>query len=85
MPKRSVSSDRVYKSRLPFAQATIASDFMFVCCAGADLQGQSALGDARRPAVHRQADGSVHEFRHANRQGFRGRSRQPEARHRITA
>lgn len=48
MPKRSVSSDRVYKSRLPFAQATIAGDFMFVCCVGADLQGQYALGDARR-------------------------------------
>jgi enamine deaminase RidA (YjgF/YER057c/UK114 family) len=48
MPKRSVSSDRVYKSRLPFAQATIAGDFMFVCCVGADLQGQYALGDPRR-------------------------------------
>jgi len=48
MPKRSVSSARVYKSRLPFAQATIAGDFMFVCCVGADLQGQYALGDARR-------------------------------------
>ncbi|WP_332696575.1 RidA family protein [Bosea sp. (in: a-proteobacteria)] len=48
MPKRSVSSDRVYKSRLPFAQATIAGDFMFVCCVGADLQGKYATGDARR-------------------------------------
>lgn len=48
MPKRSVSSNRVYKSRLPFAQATIAGDFMFVCCVGADLQGQYALGDPRR-------------------------------------
>ena len=48
MPKRSVSSDRVYKSRLPFAQATIAGDFMFVCCVGADLQGQYALGDPQR-------------------------------------
>lgn len=47
MPKRSVSSDRVYKSRLPFAQATIAGDFMFVCCVGADLQGKYATGDAR--------------------------------------
>jgi 2-iminobutanoate/2-iminopropanoate deaminase len=48
MPKRIVSSDRVYKSRLPFAQATIAGDFMFVCCVGADLQGKYATGDAKR-------------------------------------
>ena len=48
MPKRSVSSARVYKSRLPFAQATIAGDFMFVCCVGVDLQGEYAVGDARR-------------------------------------
>jgi enamine deaminase RidA (YjgF/YER057c/UK114 family) len=47
MPKRSVSSDRVYKSRLPFAHATIAGDFMFVCCVGANLQGKCATGDAR--------------------------------------
>jgi 2-iminobutanoate/2-iminopropanoate deaminase len=30
MPKRAVSSDRVYKSSLPFAQATIAGGFIFV-------------------------------------------------------
>lgn len=41
------------------------------------------LGDARRQAVHRQADGPVHEFRHADRQGLRGRARQSEARHRV--
>jgi 2-iminobutanoate/2-iminopropanoate deaminase len=47
MPKRIVSSDRVYKSRLPFAQATIAGDFMFVCCVGTNLQGKYVIGDAR--------------------------------------
>lgn len=48
MPKRIVSSDRVYRDSLPFAQATIAGDFMFVCCMGMDKKGKFALGDARR-------------------------------------
>ena len=47
MPKRAVSSDRVYKSSLPFAQATIAGGFMFVCCVGCDRNGQLAIGDVR--------------------------------------
>src|SRR5262249_16350221 len=42
MPKRAVSSDRVYKSSLPFAQATIAGGFMFVCCVGCDRNGRFA-------------------------------------------
>ena len=42
MPKRAVSSDRVYKSELPFAQATIAGGFMFVCCVGCDRDGRFA-------------------------------------------
>ena len=42
MPKRAVSSDRVYKSSLPFAQATIAGGFMFVCCVGHDHNGRFA-------------------------------------------
>jgi len=42
MPKRAVSSDRVYKSELPFAQATIAGGFMFVCCVGCDRAGRFA-------------------------------------------
>ena len=42
MPKRAVSSDRVYKSELPFAQATIAGGFMFVCCVGCDRNGRFA-------------------------------------------
>jgi len=47
MPKRAVSSDRVYKSSLPFAQATIAGGFMFVCCVGCDRDGRLAIGDVR--------------------------------------
>ena len=42
MPKRAVSSDRVYQSSLPFAQATIAGGFMFVCCIGCDRAGRFA-------------------------------------------
>jgi 2-iminobutanoate/2-iminopropanoate deaminase len=42
MPKRAVSSDRVYKSSLPYAQATIAGGFMFVCCVGHDHNGRFA-------------------------------------------
>jgi len=40
MPKRAVSCDRVYQSSLPFAQATIAGGFMFVCCIGCDRAGR---------------------------------------------
>jgi enamine deaminase RidA (YjgF/YER057c/UK114 family) len=47
MPKRAVSSDRVYRSSLPFAQATIAGGFMFVCCVGGDRNGRLAPGDVR--------------------------------------
>lgn len=47
MPKRIVSSDRVRKSPLPFAQATIAGGFMFVCCVGTDRDGRFTIGDAR--------------------------------------
>src|SRR5262249_12465875 len=47
MPKRAVSSDRVYRSSLPFAQATIAGGFMFVCCVGCDRAGRFAPGDVR--------------------------------------
>jgi 2-iminobutanoate/2-iminopropanoate deaminase len=47
MPKRAVSSDRVYKSSLPFAQATVAGGFMFVCCVGCDRNGRLAVGDVR--------------------------------------
>jgi enamine deaminase RidA (YjgF/YER057c/UK114 family) len=47
MPKRSVSSDRVFKGSLPFAQATIAGGFMFVCCVGCDRDGGFAAGDVR--------------------------------------
>ena len=47
MPKRAVYSDRVFKGSLPFAQATIANGFMFVCCVGRDRDGNFAIGDAR--------------------------------------
>jgi len=48
MSKRIVSSDKVHKGRLPFAQATIAGDFMFVCCMGRHADGKFTLGDARK-------------------------------------
>ncbi|MFZ6763155.1 MULTISPECIES: RidA family protein [Acetobacterales] len=47
MPKKILASDRVGRSRLPFAQATLAGGFLFVCCMGNDRQGRYALGDAR--------------------------------------
>ncbi len=48
MPKRAVYSDRIFRSKLPFAQATIAGGFMFVCCVGTDRDGRYAIGDARK-------------------------------------
>lgn len=48
MPKRIISSKHVHQGSLPFAQATIAGDFMFVCCMGMDEKGDFAIGDARR-------------------------------------
>lgn len=48
MPKRTVTSPRVHRSELPFAPATIAGGFMFVCCVGVDRQGRYATGDVRR-------------------------------------
>jgi 2-iminobutanoate/2-iminopropanoate deaminase len=47
MPKRAVMSDRAYRSSLPFAQATVAGGFMFVCCIGCDRQGRFVIGDVR--------------------------------------
>ena len=47
MPKRAISSPKVAKSSRPFAQATLAGGFMFVCCTGRDLEGRFVLGDAR--------------------------------------
>lgn len=40
MPKTIVTSDRVFKGSLPFAQATIAGGFMFVCCTDGDRNGK---------------------------------------------
>jgi 2-iminobutanoate/2-iminopropanoate deaminase len=47
VPKRAVSSTRVFKSSLPVAQATVAGGFMFVCCVGCDRDGRLAVGDVR--------------------------------------
>ena len=47
MPKRAVSSDRVYRPSLPFAQATLAGGFMFVCSTGRDRDGRFAVGDVQ--------------------------------------
>ena len=44
MPKRIVSSNRVLKGSLPFAQATVAGGFMFVCCTGVDRKGRVSPG-----------------------------------------
>jgi 2-iminobutanoate/2-iminopropanoate deaminase len=47
MPKRAIASDKVFKGSLPFAQATLAGGFLFVCCVGRDREGRFAPGDAR--------------------------------------
>ena len=47
MPKRIITSDKVFKGSLPFAQATVAGGFMFVCCVGRDRDGTFAVGDVR--------------------------------------
>ena len=48
MPKRAIYSDKVFRGALPFAPATVAGGFMFVCCVGLDRSGQYAVGDVRR-------------------------------------
>ncbi len=45
MPKRAIASSKVFKPSLPFAQATLAGGFLFVCCTGRNLAGQFAVGD----------------------------------------
>lgn len=47
MPKKAISSGRVFKPSLPFAQATLAGGFLFVCSTGRDLAGRFAVGDVR--------------------------------------
>ena len=47
MPKRAISSDRVFKPSLPFAQATLAGGFLFACSTGRNQQGQFVTGDVR--------------------------------------
>ena len=47
MPKRAIASPKVFKSSRPFAKATIAGGFMFVCSTGRDVQGNFAVGDVR--------------------------------------
>jgi 2-iminobutanoate/2-iminopropanoate deaminase len=48
MPKRAIYSDKVFKGWLPFAAATVAGGFMFVCCVGRDRAGNWAVGDVRK-------------------------------------
>ena len=48
MPKRAIHSDKVYRGSLPFAPATVAGGFMFVCCVGVDRAGNFAKGDVRK-------------------------------------
>ena len=48
MPKRAIYSDKVFKGSPPFAPATVAGGFMFVCCVGRDRAGNWAAGDVRK-------------------------------------
>ena len=48
MPKRAITSDNVFRGSLPFAPATVAGGFMFVCCVGLDRTGHYAVGDVRK-------------------------------------
>jgi len=47
MPKRAISSNRVFKPSLPFAQATLAGGFLFVCCTGRDAEGRFLISDVK--------------------------------------
>jgi len=42
VPKRIIETDKVHKGSLPFAQATVAGGFMFVCCVGVAPDGSIA-------------------------------------------
>ena len=44
MPKRAIASDRVFKPKLPFAQATEAGGFVFACSTGRDAEGRFVTG-----------------------------------------
>lgn len=47
MPKRAISTDRVFQPSLPFAQATVAGGFVFACSTGRNREGAFAIGDVR--------------------------------------
>jgi enamine deaminase RidA (YjgF/YER057c/UK114 family) len=47
MPKTAISSDKVFKPALPFAQASKAGGFVFACSTGRDREGRFAIGDVR--------------------------------------
>lgn len=47
MPKAAISSDKVFKPALPFAQASKAGGFVFACSTGRDREGHFAIGDVR--------------------------------------
>ncbi len=83
MPKRAVYSDKVFRGSLPFAPATIAGGFMFVCCVGLDRarqirRGRCAQADPAVPRQHPRADrgGRRHHARHRQVHGLCHRPRQ---------
>ncbi len=45
--KAAISSDKVFKPALPFAQAAKAGGFVFACPTGRDREGRFAIGDVR--------------------------------------
>ncbi len=47
MPKKAIYSSRVFKPSLPFAQATLAGGFLFVCSTGRTPDGKFAIGDVQ--------------------------------------
>ena len=51
MPKRAISTDKVFRPSLPFAQATEAGGFVFACSTGRDVEGRFAIGDVRLKVV----------------------------------
>jgi antitoxin ParD1/3/4 len=46
MPRRAISSDKVLKPSLPFAQATEVGGFVFACSTERVVEGRLALGNA---------------------------------------
>ena len=79
MPKRIITSDRIHKGRLPFAQATVAGGFMFVCCVGTDKDGKLSRieVDEKMPRLAKRF-----AWMDDNRDGFLSRAELEPRRHR---